>query len=332
MKALLSKSPGGPETLVLEDRPTPVPGPNDVLLQVKACGVNFPDVLIIQDLYQFKPPRPFAPGSEVSGIVAAVGDAVTSVKIGDRVLASTGSGGMAEQVALAASRCTPIPDAMPFDEAASFILTYGTSHHALKDRAKLRQGETLLVLGAAGGVGVAAIELGKAAGARVIAAVSSAEKLEFCRSVGADDGVIYPHGPFDRDGAKGLADQFKKACGPNGADVIYDAVGGDYAEAALRAIAWDGRFLVVGFPAGIPKIPLNLPLLKSCQIMGVFWGAFAQRDPAASRANNEELMALYAEGLIRPRISERFPLARGGEAIGRLASRAALGKLVVVME
>lgn len=332
MKALLSKSPGGPETLVLEERPTPVPGPNDVLLQVKACGVNFPDVLIIQDLYQFKPPRPFAPGSEVSGIVAAVGDAVTSVKIGDRVLASTGSGGMAEQVAIPAARCTPIPEAMPFDEAASFILTYATSHHALKDRAKLRPGETLLVLGAAGGVGVAAIELGKAAGARVIAAVSSAEKLEFCRSVGADDGVIYPHGPFDRDGAKSLSELFKKACGPNGADVVYDAVGGDYAEAALRAIAWEGRFLVVGFPAGIPKIPLNLPLLKSCQIMGVFWGAFAQRDPAASRANNEELIALYAKGLIRPRISERFPLARGGDAIGRLAGRAALGKLVVVME
>ncbi|MEA2754025.1 MAG: NADPH:quinone reductase [Aliidongia sp.] len=332
MKALLSKTPGGPETLVLAEMPAPQPEPGEVVLHVKACGVNFPDVLIIQDLYQFKPPRPFAPGSEVAGIVTAIGAGVTQFKNGDRVFAMTGSGGMSEQLAVSATRCILMPDAMPFDEAASFILTYGTSHHALKDRAQLRPGETLLVLGAAGGVGLAAIELGKAAGARVIAAVSSAEKLEFAKAHGADDGVIYPRGPFDKAGAKALAELFKQACGPNGADVVYDAVGGDYAEAALRAIAWEGRFLVVGFPAGIPKIPLNLPLLKACQIIGVFWGAFSQRDPDRNRANNEELLAFYARGAIKPQISERFPLARGAEAIARLANREALGKIVVMME
>jgi len=332
MKALLSKSPGGPDTLVLEERPAPQPGPGEVVLQVKACGVNFPDVLIIQDMYQFKPPRPFAPGSEVAGIVTALGEGVSHIKLGDRVIGSTGWGGMSEAMAVAAGRCIPMPDAMPFDEAAAFIMTYGTSHHALKDRAQLKAGETLLVLGAAGGVGLAAVELGKAAGARVIAAVSSQEKLDFALAHGADAGVVYPRGPFDKEGSKALAESFKQACGPKGADVIYDAVGGDYAEAALRAIAWEGRFLVVGFPAGIPKIPLNLPLLKACQIVGVFWGAFAQRDPAANRANNHELFQLYAKGAIKPQISERFPLARGGEAIARLAGRSALGKLVVVME
>ena len=331
MKVLLSKAPGGPDTLVLEDRPEPQPGPGEVVLEVKACGVNFPDVLIIQDLYQFKPPRPFAPGSEVAGIVTAVGDGVTALKPGDRVFGSTGWGGMAERIAVAAARCNPMPADMPFDEAAAFLMTYGTSHHALKDRARLQAGETLLVLGAAGGVGLAAVELGKAAGARVIAAVSSPEKLDFAKAHGADDGVVYPRGPFDKEGSKSLAELFKRACGPSGANVVYDAVGGDYADAALRAIAWEGRFLVVGFPAGIPKIPLNLPLLKSCQIVGVFWGAFAQRDPAASRANNEELMKLYAEGKIKPQISARFPLAEGGQAIAKLADRTALGKLVVTM-
>ncbi len=332
MKALLSKAPGGPETLVLEDRPEPAPGAGDVVLQVKACGVNFPDVLIIQDLYQFKPPRPFAPGSEVAGIVTAVGDGVTAFKPGDKVFASTGWGGMSERIAIAASRCNAMPEGMPFEDAAAFLMTYGTSHHALKDRAQLKQGETLLVLGAAGGVGLAAVELGKAAGARVIAAVSSQEKLDFAKAHGADDGIVYAQGPFDKDGAKALSEQFKAVCGPHGANVVYDAVGGAYTEAALRAVAWEGRLLVVGFPAGIPKIPMNLPLLKSCQIVGVFWGAFAQRDPAASRANNEELMQLYAAGKIKPQISARFSLAEGGQAIAKLADRTALGKLVVTME
>jgi len=263
MKAMLSRRVGGPETLELEELPDPKPGAGEVLLGVKACGVNYPDLLIIEDRYQFKPPRPFAPGGEVAGVIEAVGPGVTRLKPGDRVIGSTISGGMSEKLALPAADCIAMPDSMPFDEASALVLTYGTSIYALKDRASLKAGETLLVLGAAGGVGVSAVELGKAYGARVIAAVSSQDKLEFAKKHGADDGVIYPPGPFDKAGAKSLADIFKKACGKNGADVIYDPVGGDYSEAALRAIAWEGRFLVVGFPAGIPKLPLNLTLLKS---------------------------------------------------------------------
>jgi NADPH2:quinone reductase len=221
---------------------------------------------------------------------------------------------------------------MPFDEASALVLTYGTSIHALKDRAGLKRGETLLVLGAAGGVGLSAVELGKAMGARVIAATSSEEKLALARKHGADAGVVYPAGPFDKSGARALSDLFKGACGENGADVIYDPVGGDYSEAALRAIAWEGRFLVVGFPAGIPRLPLNLTLLKSCQVVGVFWGAFARRDPKANAANIAELMRLYANGAIKPVVSERYPLARAGEAIARLAQRKAMGKIVVTMD
>jgi NADPH2:quinone reductase len=332
MKAMLSKRPGGPDTLVLEDVADPVPAVGEVLLDIKACGVNYPDVLIIEDRYQFKPPRPFAPGGEVAGRVAAVGAGVTTFKVGDRVIGSVIAGGMAEKVAVGASHCIPIPSAMPYDEASALVLTYGTGIHALKDRAHLKQGETLLVLGAAGGVGIAAVELGKAFGARVIAAVSSEEKLAFARSHGADAGVVYPPGPFDKQGARALADLFKSACGEKGADVIFDPVGGDYCEAALRAVAWDGRLLVVGFPAGIPKLSLNLALLKSCQVVGVFWGGFARRDPAANAHNIGELMRLYAAGRIRPVISEHYPLARAGEAIARLAARAALGKIVVTME
>jgi len=329
MKAVLSTVVGGPETLELSELPDPVAGPGQVLLAVKACGVNYPDVLIIEDKYQFKPQRPFAPGGEVSGLIAAVGEGVTRFKVGDRVLASTGHGGMAEMLALDEARCTAIPDTMPFDEAAAFILTYGTSYYALKDRGHLKAGETLLVLGAAGGVGLAAVELGKAAGARVIAAASSQEKIDLAIAHGADAGVIYPRGPFDKDGQKALANLIKDACGPNGWDVAYDAVGGDYSEATIRAAGWNGRFLVIGFPSGIPKIPLNLTLLKSCDIVGVFWGASVARDPAGHVQNVKELMALYAAGKIKPHVSERFPLARAGEAIAHLASRKAMGKVVV---
>ncbi|MBU4433598.1 MAG: NADPH:quinone oxidoreductase family protein [Alphaproteobacteria bacterium] len=329
MKAVLSTVVGGPETLELSDLPDPVAGPGQVLIDVKACGVNYPDVLIIEDKYQFKPTRPFAPGGEVSGLIAAVGEGVTKFKVGDRVLASTGWGGMAEKLALEEGRCTAIPDAMPFDEAAAFILTYGTSYYALKDRGHLKAGETLLVLGAAGGVGLAAVELGKAAGARVIAAASSQEKVDLAIAHGADAGVVYPRGPFDKDGQKALANLIKEACGPNGWDVAYDAVGGDYSEATIRAAGWGGRFLVIGFPSGIPKIPLNLTLLKSCDIVGVFWGASVARDPKGHAQNVKDLMALYAEGKIKPHVSERFPLARAGEAIAHLASRKAMGKVVV---
>lgn len=331
MKALLSTAPGGPETLRLDDAPDPAPGPGEVVVDVKACGINFPDVLIIQDMYQFKPERPFAPGGEVSGVVAAVGEGVGRVKIGDRVIGSAGWGGMAEKIKLHEMACTPIPDAMPFDDAAAFLMTYGTSHYALKDRAKLKAGETLLVLGAAGGVGIAAVELAKAMGARVVAAASSKDKAKLAADHGADATLVYPRGPFDKDAQKALSKQFKDAVDGDGADVIYDPVGGDYAEPALRAIAWEGRYLVIGFPAGIPKIPLNLTLLKSCQIVGVFWGAYAMRDPAGNTANIKELLDLYAAGKIKPVISERYPLERGGEAIAALAARQALGKLVVTV-
>ena len=332
MKALLSKSVGGPDTLVIEDLPGPLPKPGQAVIQVKACGVNYPDVLIIEDLYQFKPSRPFAPGGEVSGVVKAIGEGVTNVKVGQRVLGNTGWGGMAEELALEASRLIPIPDAMPFDEAAAFIMTYGTSYYGLKDRGFLKPGQTLLVLGAAGGVGLAAVELGKAMGARVIAAASSQAKVDLCLKHGADAGVVYPMGPFDKDGAKALANQFKEACGEGGANVVYDGVGGDYAEAAIRCMAWEGRFLVIGFPAGIPRIPLNLALLKSCDIVGVFWGAAVARDPAAHQQNVKALMDLYAAGKIKPYVSERFPLAKAADAITHLASRKAMGKVVVTMD
>ena len=331
MKAVLSKVIGGPETLVVEDLPDPIAKDGEVVIRVHACGVNYPDVLIIEDKYQFRPERPFAPGGEVAGVIESLGAGVTHLKVGDRVIGSTGWGGMAEKIALAAGRCIPIPDAMPFDEASAFILTYGTSHYALKQRAHLKAGETVLVLGAAGGVGLAAVELAKATGAKVVAAASSQEKVDLAIQHGADSGVVYPTGPFDRDGQKALAEMFKQACGPTGADVIYDAVGGDYAEAALRAIGWEGRFLVIGFPAGIPKIPLNLTLLKSCQIVGVFWGAFTARNPSENAENVKELLTLYTAGKIRPHVSACFPMAQAGEAIRQLSSRKAQGKVVVTM-
>ena len=332
MKALLSKVVGGPETLVLEDLPSPKAKAGFAVVSVKAVGVNYPDVLIIEDKYQFKPQRPFAPGSEVSGVVKEVGEGVTNVKVGDRVLGNTGWGGMAEEMAIEAGRLVKIPDSMPFDEAAAFIMTYGTSWYALKHRGFLKPGQTLLVLGAAGGVGLAAVELGRAMGARVIAAASSEEKVALAKGHGADDGVVYPQGPFDRDGQKALADLFKNAVGPNGADCVYDGVGGDYAEASIRCMAWEGRFLVVGFPAGIPRIPLNLALLKSCDIVGVFWGASVTRDPARHQRDIADLMELYAAGKIKPHVSEHYPLSRAAEAITHLASRKAMGKVVVMVD
>ena len=332
MKAVVSRTPGGPETLVLEEAAEPTAGKGQVVLSVKAIGVNFPDVLIIKDMYQFKPERPFSPGAEVSGVVEAVGEGVTRLKVGDRVFAMLGWGGMAEKVTVDEKRCFAIPDSMPFDEAAAFIMTYGTSYYALGERGNLKPGETLLILGAAGGVGLAAIELGKAMGARVIAAVSSEEKLAVAKKAGADDGVIYPRGPLDRDAQKQLSEDFKRVCGKDGAHVIYDAVGGDYAEPAVRSIAWEGRYLVVGFPAGIPKLPLNLTLLKSCDVRGIFWGAAIDRFPERHEAAVGELAALYAAGKIRPTISARYPLAQAGEAIAALSSRSTTGKVVVTNE
>jgi NADPH:quinone reductase len=332
VKALVSNKAGGPETLRLEELPEPAVGPGQVRIAVHACAVNFPDLLIIQDLYQVKPKRPFAPGSEVAGIVEAVGAGVGTVRPGDRVLVSPIQGGMAEKAVGLAGNCWKIPDAMPFDEAAAFLMTYGTSQHALQDRGKLRAGETLLVLGAGGGVGLSAVELGKAAGARVIAAASSEAKVALAREHGADEGVQYPAGALDKNAARALTDMLKAACGAAGAQVIYDPVGGDYTEAALRAIDWEGRYLVVGFTAGIPRLPLNLTLLKGCQVIGVFWGEFTRRFPDRHAANVAALLALYEEGRIRPAVTERFPLARGAQAIARLAAREARGKIVVSME
>lgn len=330
MKALLSKAAGGPETLVLEDVADPVAGPGQVLVAVKACSVNYPDVLVIEDKYQFKPPRPFSPGSEVSGIVEAVGEGVTNFKVGDRVLGATGNnGGMAEKVVLNAATAYELPAERSFAEGAALILTYGTSIHALLDRGHIKEGDTLLILGAAGGVGLAAIELGVAFGARVIAAVSSEEKAKVAREAGASDVVIYGRAPFDKDQSKALSEAFKKAVGPNGADIIYDAVGGDYADPAIRSIAWEGRYLVVGFPSGIPKLPLNLTLLKSCDVCGVFWGAFTMRDPEKNRDHIARLFRLWKDGKINPRVTDTFPLAKGGDAIAKMARREAIGKLVV---
>ncbi|WP_303718709.1 NADPH:quinone oxidoreductase family protein [Brevundimonas naejangsanensis] len=332
MRAVLSKAPGGPETLVVEEVMDPTPGPGEVVIEVKAVGVNYPDALIIADKYQFRPERPFAPGAEVAGVVDAVGEGVKGVFRGDRVVAVPGWGGMVERLKVRAETLIPIPDGMDYETAAAFIMTYGTSYYALKDRAQLQPGETLLVLGAAGGVGAAAVELGKAMGARVVAAASTNDKVEFALELGADNGLIYPSGPMDKAAQKALSGEFKLSTGRDGADVVFDGVGGDYAEPALRAMDWNGRYLVVGFPAGIPSLPLNLTLLKSVSVIGVFWGAAVARDPQAHAANMAELMQLYADGKIKPRVSRTFPLERAHEAIQALSDRTAVGKIVVKVE
>jgi NADPH:quinone reductase-like Zn-dependent oxidoreductase len=326
VRALLSHEPGGPETLRLDELPDPTPGAGELLVRVRACAINYPDVLIIEDKYQLKPPRPFAPGSEIAGEIEVVGEGVTGWAVGDRIIAATGFGGLVEKVVIPAARAIPLPADRSFEEGSALLLTYATAIHALVDRGRLEAGQTLLVLGAAGGVGMAAVEIGKALGARVIAAVSSEEKAKAAREAGADETLVYPTGDLD---PKALTQLFKEAVGPDGADVILDPVGGDYAEAALRAIGWEGRFLVVGFPAGIPKLPLNLTLLKSCDVCGVFWGAFAARDPAANQAHVERLFRLWGEGRISPRVTEVFALEDGGKAIAKMAARAAIGKLVV---
>ena len=329
MKALLSHAPGGPETLSVDELPDPLPGRGQLLVRVRAAAINYPDVLIIEDKYQFKPPRPFAPGGEIAGEVEALGEGVAGWAVGDRLIAVPGWGGLVEKIAIDAKSAFRLPDHRSFTDGAALLLTYATSIHALYDRGDLKAGETLLVLGAAGGVGLAAVELGKALGARVIAAVSSEEKAQAARDAGADQAIVYPRGPFNKDGSKALAQMFKDAVGPNGADVIYDPVGGDYAEPALRSIAWLGRYLVVGFPAGIPKLPLNLTLLKSCDVRGVFWGAYAARDSKANAAHVATLFKLWDEGNISPLVSAAYPLERGGEAIAALAARSVIGKVVV---
>ena len=323
MKAVLCKAYGPPESLVIEEVESPVPGPGEVVISVKASGVNFPDVLIIQNKYQVKPPLPFSPGSEVAGVIKAVGDQVTHVKPGDEVFAFTVYGGFAEEVKTDAKRLLPIPAGMNFATAAAFGLTYATSDHALRDRGELKAGETLLVLGAAGGVGLAAVEIGKALGARVIACASSDDKLAVCREHGADETINYA--------TDDLRERIKAITGGKGADVIYDPVGGAYTEPALRSIAWRGRLLVVGFAAGeIPKIPLNLTLLKGCAIVGVFWGEFTRREPERFAQEMRQLGQWYGEGRIRPHISATYPLDRAAEALNDMAQRRVVGKVVLV--
>jgi NADPH2:quinone reductase len=324
MKAVLCRSFGPPESLVVEDIPSPVPGPGEVVISVKAASVNFPDVLIIQNKYQVKPPLPFSPGSEVAGTVKIVGDGVTGVMSGDPVLAMTTYGAFAEEVKTEARRLLPIPAGMDFATAAAFGLTYATSEHALYDRGALKPGETLLVLGAAGGVGLAAIEIGKALGARVVACASTDDKLAVCRTHGADETINYA--------TDDLRERIKALTGGNGADVVYDPVGGPYTELALRSIAWRGRLLVVGFAAGeIPKIPLNLTLLKGCSIVGVFWGDFTRREPQRSAEAMQRLAQWYTEGRLKPHISDTFPLERAADALTLMANRQVIGKVVLTV-
>jgi NADPH2:quinone reductase len=323
VKAILCSRFGGPEVLALADVDDPEPGAGQVLVEVAACAVNFPDLLMIQDLYQFKAKLPFTPGSEVAGVVTAVGPAVDGIRVGDRVLGSAGlTGGLAEKALLHASTMVAVPDQVELVDAAGLLYGYGTAHYALRDRARLRTGESLLVLGAAGAVGLAAVDLGKAMGARVIAAASTEEKLALCKEHGADETLNYA----DED----LKLRVRELTGGAGADVVYDPVGGPYAEPALRATAWDGRYLVIGFATGeIPKVPLNLALLRGCSIVGVFWGSFVVRQPERHRQNVEELVAWWKEGRLRPHTSAVYPLARAADALAELAGRRALGRVVV---
>jgi len=322
MKAVLCKQFGPPESLVIEDIPSPKPGAGEAVITMKAASLNFPDVLVIQNKYQFKPPLPFSPGSELAGIVKEVGPEVKNVKPGDKVIAFTTYGAFAEEVKTEALRLIPMPKGMSFETGAAFLLTYGTSDHALRDRGQLKAGETLLVLGAAGGVGLAAIEIGKALGARVIACASTDDKLAVCKEHGADEGINYA--------TEDLRERIKTLTGGKGVDVVYDSVGGPYSEPAFRSIAWRGRLLVVGFAAGdIPKLPLNLALLKGASIVGVFWGDFARREPKAFAESIGQLGRWYAEGKLKPHVSQTFPLAKAVDALKLMAARQVKGKVVL---
>ncbi|MBL9108869.1 MAG: NADPH:quinone oxidoreductase family protein [Myxococcales bacterium] len=323
MRAVLCSTLTGPDALTVGELPAPSPGPGEVAVDVRAAGLNFPDVLLSYGKYQFKPTPPFVPGGELAGVVAEVGAGVTRFAKGDRVAGTLLHGAFAERVVLPEAACVAIPAELPFETAAATLLTYVTTLHALEDRAKLRAGETMLVLGAAGGVGVAAIQLGKLLGARVLAAASTDEKVAFCRARGADEGIVYTR--------EDLKERAKALTSGRGVDVVYDAVGGAYSEAALRAIAWEGRHLVVGFAAGdIPKIPLNLALLKGCQIVGVFWGMFAMREPERNRAHAEKVMAWVGEGKLSPHVDSVFPFDQAGAALRAMEARAVRGKVVLV--
>jgi NADPH2:quinone reductase len=322
MKAVVCKEFGPIENLSVEDLPDPQPGPGEVLITVHAAGVNFPDGLMVRGEYQMKPPRPFTPGNEVAGIVTALGEGVTSLAVGQRVVSLCGLGGFAEQVLAPADRALPIPDGMDFKTAGGLMLVYGTSLHALQNKAKLKPGETLLVLGAAGGVGLAAVELGVAMGARVIAAASSQEKLELAKAHGAEIGINYA--------TADLRAELKHLV-PHGVDVVYDPVGGQLTEAAVRGMAWGGRLLVIGFANGeIPKLPLNLLLLREGEAIGVFWGAWTQRDPAGHAANVARIMQWFNEGKLKPHVGGAYPLAQVSQALDDVMGRRAQGKIVLI--
>jgi NADPH2:quinone reductase len=332
MKALQCVELGGPEKLVVNDVADPEIAEDHIIIEVKSASVNFPDVLMIQGLYQFQPPLPFIPGGESAGVVIEIGDGVEGLNIGDKVFAATGVGGICEKILAHKNNVRPIPENMDFEIAAALSVTYGTSIYALKQRANLKAGETLLVLGASGGVGLATVQLGKAMGAKVIAAASTQEKVDICIENGADEGFVYPSGNLDRDQQKELSNKIKELTGGLGPNVIYDPVGGTYAEPCLRSIAWDGRYLVIGFAAGadqIPKMPLNLTLLKGCQIVGVFWGAWTGMFPAENQKNFEELFEMYKDGKINPAPSDKFTLETSAEAIAHLKDRKAKGKVVI---
>lgn len=329
MKILLSEGPGGPETLRLRERPVPEPGAGEVRIAVRHVGINFPDRLVIRDQYQFRPERPFAPGGELSGVVEALGPGVRDLAVGDRVAALPMWGALTERICLPESDCHRIPDNVSDADAAVLQMTYGTALYALEERGALRAGETVLVLGAGGGVGLAAVELAGSLGATVIAAAGDAGKLAAALERGAARGVLYPRGPLEREDQKALSARLREAVGAEGADIVVDTVGGDYSEPALRCTAWGGRFLVVGFPAGIAKIPANLPLLKSCDIRGVFWGAAIKRDPAANRRAIARLFRLCGEGRITPRIHATYTLAEAAQAIEALSGRDVVGKVLV---
>ena len=332
MTALQCVELGGPEKLVVNDVANPEIAEDHIIIEVKSASVNFPDVLMIQGLYQFQPPLPFIPGGESAGVVIEIGDGVEGFNIGDKVFAATGVGGICEKILAHKNNVRPIPENMDFEIAAALSVTYGTSIYALKQRANLKAGETLLVLGASGGVGLATVQLGKAMGAKVIAAASTQEKVDICIENGADEGFVYPSGNLDRDQQKELSNKIKELTGGLGPNVIYDPVGGTYAEPCLRSIAWDGRYLVIGFAAGadqIPKMPLNLTLLKGCQIVGVFWGAWTGMFPAENQKNFEELFEMYEDGKINPAPSDKFTLETSADAIAHLKDRKAKGKVVI---
>ena len=332
MKALQCVELGGPEKLVVNDVADPEIAEDHIIIEVKSASVNFPDVLMIQGLYQFQPPLPFIPGGESAGVVIEIGDGVEGFNIGDKVFAATGVGGICEKILAHKNNVRPIPENMDFEIAAALSVTYGTSIYALKQRANLKAGETLLVLGASGGVGLATVQLGKAMGAKVIAAASTQEKVDICIENGADEGFVYPSGTLGRDQQKELSNKIKELTGGLGPNVIYDPVGGTYAEPCLRSIAWDGRYLVIGFAAGadqIPKMPLNLTLLKGCQIVGVFWGAWTGMFPAENQKNFEELFKMYKDGKINPAPSDKFTLETSADAIAHLKDRKAKGKVVI---